>query len=85
MVRPEAPFTRRELQIHFERNGVQTRPIFTGNVLRQPGFRSLREDAAPEEFPNADRVMRTGILIGCHHGLSDGQVGYIHDAFRAFV
>ena len=36
-------------------------------------------------YPNADRVMRGGMLLACHHGLSDQQVAYLHDVFRSFA
>ena len=42
IVRDDAPFTRRQLQIHFETHGIQTRTVFTGNILRQPGFRDIQ-------------------------------------------
>ena len=85
IVRDEAPFTRRDLQIHFERSNVQTRTVFTGNILRQPGFAGIRRRESPDGYPNADRVMRGGMLLACHHGLSDQQVAYLHDVFRSFA
>ncbi len=50
---------------------IQTRTVFTGNVLRQPGFAEIERREAPDGYPNADAVMRGGMLLGCHHGLSD--------------
>lgn len=85
IVRDEAPFIRRDLQIHFERHNIQTRTVFTGNILRQPGFTGIRRRESPEGYPNADRVMRGGMLLGCHHGLSEQQLAYVHDVFRAFA
>ena len=41
VVRDNAPFTRRQLQLHFEDQGIQTRTVFTGNILRQPGFSDI--------------------------------------------
>ena len=29
-------FNRKQLQIFFEKNNIQTRTIFTGNILKQP-------------------------------------------------
>jgi len=41
IVRDDAPFSRRDLQIFLEQRGVQTRTVFTGNILRQPGFKNI--------------------------------------------
>jgi CDP-4-dehydro-6-deoxyglucose reductase, E1 len=82
-VRDSAPFTRRELQIYFENQNIQTRTVFTGNILRQPGFANIPHRSDPHGYPNADQVMRGGMLIACHHGLSREQMAHIHDSFRA--
>jgi len=85
IVRDQAPFTRRDLQIYFEHRGIQTRTIFTGNITRQPGFSSIERREVPTGYPNADQVMRGGLLIGCHQGLSREHCDYVHEQFMAFV
>ena len=37
----DVEFTRKTLQIYLENNQIQTRPIFSGNVLRHPAFSNL--------------------------------------------
>ena len=85
IVRDDAPFIRRDLQIHLEQRGIQTRTVFTGNILRQPGFAKIERRELPGGYPNADRVMRGGMLIACHHGLNDAQIDYVHENARAFL
>ncbi|WP_313104544.1 aminotransferase class I/II-fold pyridoxal phosphate-dependent enzyme [Brevundimonas sp.] len=85
IVRDDAPFTRRDLQIYLETRGIQTRTVFTGNILRQPGFTDIQRREAAEGYPNADRVMRGGMLLACHHGLTPIQIDYVHEQFRAFA
>ena len=85
IVRDEAPFIRRDLQIHLEKAGIQTRTVFTGNILRQPGFAGVEHREVPGGYPNADRVMRGGMLLGCHHGLTDAQLDYVHERTREFL
>jgi CDP-6-deoxy-D-xylo-4-hexulose-3-dehydrase len=85
IIRDNAPFSRRDLQIHFEQQGIQTRVVFTGNILRQPAFKSISHRADPEGYPNADYIMRGGLLLGCHQGMKDEQVEYIKETFRSFV
>lgn len=85
IVRDDAPFIRRDLQIHLERRGIQTRTVFTGNILRQPGFASIERRESPDGYANADRVMRGGMLLACHHGLSDAQLEYVHEQAASFL
>lgn len=85
IIRDEAPFSRRDLQIFLEQRNVQTRTVFTGNILRQPGFRGIRRVESPAGYPNADQVMRGGMLIACHHGLGERELTYMHDCFRDFA
>ncbi len=85
IVRDEAPFRRRDLQIHFENHGIQTRTVFTGNILRQPGFRAIIRRENPAGYPNADQVMRGGLLLGCHQGLSAETIGFICETFCDFA
>jgi len=85
LVRPGAPFERIELQQHFERRGIQTRPVFTGNILRQPGFRDIDRRVDPQGYPNADRVMHGGLLLGCHQGLDDDDLRYVMGVFTEFA
>ena len=85
IVRDEAPFIRRDLQIFLEQRGIQTRTVFTGNILRQPGFANIERRESGNGYPNADRVMRGGMLTACHHGLSDAQLDYLHEQAREFL
>lgn len=84
-IRDEAPFTRRDLQIFLERRNIMTRTVFTGNILRQPGFKEMPHKARKEGYAVADQVMRGGMLIACHHGLTQEMVDHIHDSFQCFV
>jgi CDP-6-deoxy-D-xylo-4-hexulose-3-dehydrase len=84
-VRSDAPFTRREMQIFLETRDIQTRPVFTGNILRQPAMAGLEYRAMADGYPVADDVMRGGILLACHHGLKAEQLDYMHESFREFA
>jgi CDP-6-deoxy-D-xylo-4-hexulose-3-dehydrase len=83
IVRDDAPFTRTELQIFLEKRNIQTRTIFTGNILRQPGFKDI-ECKKNASYANADQVMRGGILLACHHGLTTEMLKHVHDSCKLF-
>jgi len=77
----QAPFTRKEMQIHFEKNGIQVRTIFNGNITRQPVMKN-KKWKGNKEFPTADDVMRNGMLIGAHQGMSLEEVDRVKKVFN---
>ncbi len=84
-LREGAPFTRREMQIHLETAGIQTRPVFTGNILRQPAMKNVTSKTDPAGYAQSDAVMRGGVLLALHHGLTDDHMTYMHETFAGFA
>lgn len=84
-IKESAPFIRRDLQIFLEKRNIQTRTVFTGNILRQPGFKNVAHKAAVGGYPEADKVMRGGMLLACHHGLSEAQLNHVMESVSAFM
>jgi CDP-6-deoxy-D-xylo-4-hexulose-3-dehydrase len=84
-IRESAPFIRRDLQIFLEKRNIQTRTVFTGNILRQPGFKHVPSKVAKHGYPEADKVMRGGMLLACHHGLNDSQISHVMESVTEFM
>ncbi len=79
-------FNRKKIQIYLEKAKIQTRPIFSGNLLRHPAFTSLISNRNKlNSFKNSDYIMKNGLLIGCHQGLSKKDISYIHDTILKFI
>ena len=78
-------FYRKKLQIHFEKNNIQTRTIFTGNILKQPVMKNKKYKYSKNCNTVADDVMKNGILLGCHHGMTISDVNYICKVFNKFI
>jgi CDP-6-deoxy-D-xylo-4-hexulose-3-dehydrase len=85
IVKDDAPFNRTELQIFLEKRNIQTRVVFTGNILRQPGYKDIDCIGKADDFINADNVMRGGILLALHHGLTDEMVNHVHSSCDIFL
>lgn len=49
---------------YLDKNGVENRPVISGNMVRQPVISMLHPDLNPEDFPNAEYVHNNGFLIG---------------------
>jgi CDP-6-deoxy-D-xylo-4-hexulose-3-dehydrase len=78
-------FNRKQLQIFFEKNNIQTRTIFTGNILRQPAMENRIHKKHAKCNLVADNVMKNGILLGCHQGLIKKELDYICAKFKTFI
>lgn len=85
VIKENAPFSRLEIVKFLEINNIQTRPIFTGNILKQPGFRNIRHKSLKGGYPVTDKIMRQGFVIGCHHGLTKIHLEKITGLFTSFL
>ena len=36
-------------------------------------------------YPEADKVMKNGILLACHHGLTNKMIKHIHNSIDQFI
>ena len=78
-------FNRKKLQIYLENNNIQTRTIFTGNILKQPVMKNKKFKHHKNCNTVADDVMKNGILIGCHQGMNISDVNFICKKFHKFI
>jgi CDP-6-deoxy-D-xylo-4-hexulose-3-dehydrase len=69
-----------KLLTFLEENHIQSRVCFAGNVTRHPAYRNFLE-----EFPNADKIMANGFLLGAHHGMQVEDVDYVCDKIKEFL
>jgi CDP-6-deoxy-D-xylo-4-hexulose-3-dehydrase len=65
---------------YLEDRNVQTRVIFSGNITRHPAYREY-----VEAFTNSDIIMRNGILLGCHHGMTVEDVDVVCNLIKEFM
>ena len=86
ILRNNSRFTRKDIQVYLEKKNIQTRPIFSGNILRHPGFNKLiNKKNKLNGFSNSDYIMKCGLLIGCHQGLSLKNISYIHKTILKLI
>lgn len=81
----EAPFSRNDIIRHLEIQNIQTRPVFTGNITRHPGFKDIQCVKSEKGYPNADYIMDNGFVFGCHHALTKEHIDHIKNSFESFL
>ncbi len=83
-VREDAGFTRSELTGFLEANRIETRHLFSGNLLRHPAFEAI-ERRVVGDLPNTDTVMNSTFFVGVYPGIDDSRMDYVIDTFRRFM
>jgi CDP-6-deoxy-D-xylo-4-hexulose-3-dehydrase len=84
LVRENAPFKRDEIVGYLEENGIATRMLFGGNLMKQPAYEGVKY-LAPSSLENTDAVMRRQFWIGVYPGLMPTMVGFIIYKFNQFL
>jgi len=80
-LREQTPVTRDELVRHLDANGVGTRLLFGGNLLRQPYMRG-RNCRVVGDLTNADIVTDRTFWIGLYPGLGPDHLEYAVERIR---
>jgi CDP-6-deoxy-D-xylo-4-hexulose-3-dehydrase len=78
-------FDRTDLQIFLEKNKIQTRTIFTGNILKQPIMKNQKYKKHKNSEINSTDIMIRGMLLGCHQGLGKNELNYIINTIKKFI
>ena len=73
---------------YMEGHGVQTRMLFSGNLIRHPAFDSIRGSGryrVAGELTNTDRIMEHTFWIGVYPGMIDDMLRYMSDTLHAAI
>jgi len=85
LINKNAPFSRKDFQIYLEKRNIQTRVVFTGNILRQPMMKNQKYIGNLNELKNADNVMKRGVLLPVHHGMTNKMFTRLHKTIEEFL
>lgn len=83
-VRDAAPFERRDIVEHLETEGVQTRSLWSGNILAHPGFEDI-ECRTPFDYEYGNDAMESAFVIGCHEAMTSDQLQYVLETCESFL
>jgi len=83
-VREDAGFTRNDLTRFLEANRIETRNLFSGNLLRHPAFAGI-EHRVVGDLANTDAITNNTFFIGLYPGIGETELGVVAEAFRHFM
>jgi len=55
-----------DYQAYLSKNGVENRPIISGNFIRQPSIAKYCDGEKPEDYPGSEAIHNRGFFIGVH-------------------
>lgn len=82
-VKENAGFTRKEIVTYLESRNIETRMLFSGNILRHPAYKNITCRIAGE-LTNTEQVLQRTFFIGVYPGLNDEKLDYIKSALGGF-
>lgn len=79
-VKPESGITRDMVTRHLEEHNIQTRLLFSGNLVKHPCFDQIRNTdkyRVVASLENTDYVMNNSFWIGVYPGMTDSMIEYM--------
>ena len=74
---------------HLEANGIQTRNLFAGDLIKHPCFNEIRNDGKSYRvvgsLENTDRIMEKTFWIGVYPGMTDEKLDYMIKCIKTAV
>ena len=87
-VRPETGLNRNDVTKYIESNNVQTRLLFSGNIIKQPCFNEIRGTDAYRvvgNLENSDFVVNNTFWVGVYPGMTDTMIDYMAQVIKEAV
>lgn len=83
LVKRTAPFSRNKIVNYLEKNKIATRPLFAGNLTKQPAYKNIKYRICGS-LENTDLVMNNFFWIGVYPGITKEKMNYIIWTFNRF-
>jgi CDP-6-deoxy-D-xylo-4-hexulose-3-dehydrase len=88
-VKDNSGATRDAIVFHLEKNGIQTRMLFAGNLMKHPCFDEMRQEdygfRVVGNLVNTDRIMRDTFWVGVYPGMTAGMNEFVIDTIKDSV
>ena len=87
-MRPESGIDRNAVTRYIEEHNVQTRLLFSGNLIKHPCFDQIRGTDAYRVAGSLDVtefVMHNTFWVGVYPGMSDAMIDYMAQVIREAV
>jgi len=87
-LRPESGLNRNDVINYIESHNIQTRLLFSGNIIKQPCFDEIRGTSAYRVVGNlkqTDFIMSNTFWVGVYPGMTDEMIDYMAQIIKEAV
>ncbi|MFC1646669.1 lipopolysaccharide biosynthesis protein RfbH [Patescibacteria group bacterium] len=83
-IRDGMNFNRHDLTVFLEKRMIQTRPLFAGNITKQPAYKNIKCRKIGS-LKNADRVLHNTFFTGIYPGIGSKEIDYIAESIDDYI
>ena len=87
-VNPESGLTRNDITKYVEDHNIQTRLLFSGNIIKHPCFDQIRGTEAYRvvgDLEQTDFIMNNSFWVGVYPGMTDEKIDYMAQIIKEAV
>ena len=84
-LKPNCPFSRKDIVDYLHQNNVGTRMLFAGNITKQPYFITHKVKYRKGDLTNTDYVLKNSFWVGVYQGIDKEKREYMAKVFENFL
>lgn len=82
-LQPDTPFDRAGLAQYLESKRIETRNLFAGNLLKQPGYMNIPHRVVGD-LANTDYIMNETLFLGVYPGMNPEKAQYMVETIHTY-
>lgn len=84
VIEKDAPFKKDNIINFLEKRQIETRPLMSGNIIKQP-FMKFLDYKVHGSLENCNELMENGFFIGVHPGIDKDGLKYVTECIKTFL
>lgn len=82
-IQKHSKIERNKFVTYLEDHKIQTRPLFSGNITKQPAYKGVGRTVG--DAPVSNHILTHAFLIGAHHGQTSEMLDYMFEVIDSYM
>jgi CDP-6-deoxy-D-xylo-4-hexulose-3-dehydrase len=79
-----APFSRQDILKWYEKCNIETRLLFSGNIIRHPAYQGIPMRIVGD-LKNADKILADSFFLGVYPGIDEERMNFVLEKTEEFL